>query len=138
MSLGSETLEALLAARAAEREQAAFYRALAAAAERAGDAALAERLNELHADEQHQLSRLTARLIELGETPPPLEGPTSRAAVLKGWEADARRLEEGEQRRYSRLLGIGDLDAGTRELLEEILRVEKIHAEKLGGKWMGA
>lgn len=138
MSLGSEMVDALLAARAAEREQAAFYRALAAAAEAAGDAALAERLNGLQADEQHQLSRLTARLIELGETPPPLEGPTARAAVLRGWEADARRLEEGEQRRYSRLLEGGGLDAATRELLEDILRVEKIHAEELGGKWMGA
>jgi len=56
-----DALEALHEARAAEKEQAAFYRRLAAEAEALGDDALAERLNGLHADEQHHLSRLTAR-----------------------------------------------------------------------------
>ncbi len=128
-------LDALGRARAAEREQAAFYRALAA--EAGEDEALAERLNGLHADEQHHLSRLTARLVELGEEPAALEGPPRRAAILRGWEDDARRLEEAEQRRYERLLA-AELDAETRSLIEEILRVERLHEEKLGGKWMGA
>lgn len=135
--MDQEAIEALESARIAEREQAAFYRTLAVEAEAAGDADAAERLNQLHADEQHQLSRLTARLVELGQSPAPLAGPPSRAAVLKGWEADARRLEEAEQRRYERLLRL-DLDDETSALIEEILRVERLHAENLGGKWMGA
>lgn len=137
MSLDPEMLEELEAARAAEKEQTLFYRALAAAAEQAGDHATAERLNGLHADEEHQLARLTARLLELGVSPAPLEGPSVRAAVLRGWEGDARRLEEAEQRRYQRLLD-RPLDATTRRLIETILRVERTHAERLGGKWMGA
>ncbi len=65
----SDLIAALEEARAAEKEQALFYRALAAEAERRGDAALSERYNELHADEQHHLARLTARLLELGAAP---------------------------------------------------------------------
>lgn len=131
------TLDALEAARASEREQAAFYRALAAEAEESGDALLAERLNGLGAEEQHQLSRLTERLVELGETPDSLDGPPARAAVLRGWEADARRLESGEQRRYELLLE-RNLDPATRRLVEDILRVERLHGETLGDHRMGA
>ena len=57
--------EALLeASRLREKAQTLFYRALAAQAIAAGDDDASERLNDLHADEQHHLSRLTARLLE--------------------------------------------------------------------------
>src|SRR5690606_27127888 len=69
-------------ARAAEKEQALFYRALAALAEERGDTALSERLNGLHADEQHHLSRLTARLVELNEPLADLSHVASPAVEL--------------------------------------------------------
>ena len=94
-----ELRRALHQARAAEKEQALFYRALAAAAEERGDAALSERFNELHADEQHHLSRLTARLLELGEPLAEL-GARGGEGRLETWEADARRREEDEVARY--------------------------------------
>ncbi|MBW3629746.1 MAG: hypothetical protein KY464_10665, partial [Gemmatimonadetes bacterium] len=55
--------------RRAEKEQAIFYRKLASEAELRDDLDLSQRLHDLHADEQHHLSRLTARLIELGHRP---------------------------------------------------------------------
>ncbi len=133
MSTGREALDRLLAARRSEREQAEFYSALASAATKAGDDDLATRLESLSTDEEAQQARLTKRLRELGEEPPPLEGPPVRAAVLKGWEADARRLEEAEQRRYGTLLDM-ELDEETQELVKEILRVERKHAEFLDGR----
>lgn len=136
MSVGDATLGAIAAARRAEREQAAFYRALASEASLGGDAGLEERLNELHADEQHQLSQLTARLLELGVQPEPLRGPALELS-LDGWMAEARRREHEEIDRYERLLE-EPLDDDTRRMIAEFLRVEKLHAENLGGKWMGA
>lgn len=127
-------IESLQAARAAERRQALFYRGLATAAERAGQAALAERLQELHADEQHHLSRLTARLVELGAATPALEEDGPALPPLEEWEAAASEREAEEIRRYVALLA-GTADAETRALLESIVEVEEMHREKLGGKW---
>jgi rubrerythrin len=132
-----DLITALQQARMAEKEHALFYRALAAAAEERGDAALSERFNELHADEQHHLSRLTARLLELGATPDDLS-PTVEAVGLDRWEDAARGREEAEVSRYEALLGAGTADAQTEALLREILDTERHHAAELGGKWTPA
>lgn len=133
----ADLTDALQHARGAEKEHALFYRALAAAAEARGDAALGERFNELHADEQHHLSRLTARLLELGAAPADLAGASVDAVGLEGWEVEARRREEAEVARYEALLA-GGADAQTEALLREILDTERHHAAELGGKWTAA
>src|SRR5690606_31685306 len=51
-----------------EKDQALLCRSLAARAEEA-EVELAQRFHDLHADEQHHLSRLTARVLELGGRP---------------------------------------------------------------------
>jgi rubrerythrin len=124
-------------ARLAEKQQSLFYRALAAAAEDAGDDGLSERLNELHADEQHHLSRLTVRLMELGEPVSDVGGEASPGVTLDGWEALARGREAEEVARYAHLLA-EQLDAKTRHMLEQFLEAERGHEATLGGKWMGA
>ncbi|HSU14695.1 hypothetical protein [Longimicrobium sp.] len=129
--------DALQDARAAEKEHALFYRGLAAAAEERGDAALGERFNELHADEQHHLSRLTARLMEMGAAPRDLARVTTAALGLDGWEIEARLRERAEVARYEALLARG-YDAQTESLLREILHTERHHAAELGGKWTPA
>ncbi|MEW5930873.1 MAG: ferritin family protein [Gemmatimonadota bacterium] len=133
-ALSPELLGALQAARRAEKEQALFYRALAAEAEERGDAVLSERFNELHADEQHHVSRLTARLLELGAAPDDVSSLRADPAVIEGWELQARAWETEEVRRYEELLAMG-ADAATEALLREILDTERHHAEELGGKW---
>lgn len=120
--------------RAAEKAQALFYRALAAAAEDAGDEALAQRLHDLHADEQHHLSRLTARLLELGVVPADLGGMRAPGGGLAGWELPARERERAEIEGYETLLRV-ELDDRTRALAVEILEVERHHEQELGGKW---
>ena len=117
-----------------EKAQSIYYRRLGAAAEAAGDEALAARFHDLHADEQHQLSRLTARLVEMGIAPAPLDDVTAPPADLAGWEAPAREREEAEVRRYEAFLRL-PLDPAARALVEAILEVERIHAGELGGKW---
>lgn len=134
----SDLIAALESVRAAEKAQALFYRALAAQAEDAGDAPLSERLNELHADEQHHLSRLTARLLELGATPADLDAIRADAPPLEGWEAVARPREEGEVAAYERLIADLANDEHTGALLREILDTERHHAAELGGKWTAA
>jgi rubrerythrin len=124
-------------AREGEKEQALFYRALAAAAEERGDAVLAERFNELHADEQHHLSRLTARLLELEASPREL-APIVPPYGLEGWEDAAAARERGEVSRYEGLLQREDVDDHTAALLREILETERHHAAELGGKWTTA
>jgi rubrerythrin len=128
---------ALHDARAAEKEQAMFYRELAAQAEARGDRALAERLNDLHADEQHHLSRLTARLVELGEQVADLSATPVPAADLDQWEDAARTRERDEIARYEMLLS-QELDAALREMITAFLNAERGHARELGGKWMDA
>ena len=130
----SDMTAAIEKRRAAEKEQALFYRTLAAAAEDAGDEDLAQRFQGLHADEQHHLSRFTARLVELGVTPADLGGTRPPAVELAGWERIAREREQGEVLAYEGLL-VQTLDDRTRELVRETLAVERHHATELGGKW---
>lgn len=130
-------ISALEEARAAEKAQALFYRALAAEAEDRGDAAMSERFNELHADEQHHVSRLTARLLELGAPLADIAGLTGERVGMDGWEAAAAPREQAEVARYQRLLA-GEMDGATRALIEEILDTERHHAAELGGKWTTA
>jgi rubrerythrin len=132
-----ELVASLQRAREAEKEQALFYRALAAAAEERGDAALAERFNDLHADEQHHLSRLTARLLELEVAPHELD-PAAPPFGLDGWEDAAAARERGEVVRYEGMLERARPDEQTAALLREILETERHHAAELGGKWTTA
>jgi D-sedoheptulose 7-phosphate isomerase len=132
----ADTVRILQEGRRRERARAGFYRLLAGDAEIAGDGAMAERLNELLADEQHHVSRLTARLLEMGEKP-----DEARDALevpgLDGWEAVARGLEADEVAWYERAITkVGD--AETLAILREILASERHHHERLGGKWMPA
>ncbi len=133
----SGTIAILQEGRRRELTQTLFYRALAAAASHAGDDAAAERLNELLADEQHHVSRLTARILELGGRP---EGEGRAPGILPGpesWEGEARRREADEVAWYEDALRYVE-DRGTRSVLEEILDSERHHREGLAGKWMSA
>ena len=134
--MDEELRDLLREARRRERGQTAFYRRLAGAAEDAGDQDAIERINELLADEQHHLSRVTARLLEMGDTPPEVTPPTEEAN-LKGWESEARAREAGEVAFYKAALA-RRLDGKTRGILQEILESERRHREELGGKWMTA
>ena len=130
---------ALLAeSRRREKAQTQYYRALASIAESEGNAPVSERLNALHADEQHHLSRLTARLLELGETPEDLSGCHPEAiAAYEGWEDVARSREVKEIEWYEEVAGVID-DPTTLDVIKEILESERHHREELGGKWMQA
>ncbi|MBR9990619.1 MAG: hypothetical protein KFH98_12745 [Gemmatimonadetes bacterium] len=134
---GAASIRLLHEARLAEKHQALYYRALAAAAEDANDDDLSDRMNGLHADEQHHLSRLTVRLVEFGEPVADLGAEVAPAVRSGDWEVDARERERDEIERYERLLE-GQLDARTRGMIEEFLVAERGHEETLGGKWMGA
>lgn len=129
--------EALQSSREAEKEQALFYRALAALAEESASAELSQRFHDLHADEQHHLSRLTARLLEMGHQPPDLSHVRAPAATLEGWAEVTRQREQVEIDRYASISQL-DMDPQTRALIEEILQVERQHAAELGGKWTPA
>lgn len=129
-------LAALQDARSAEKAQTAFYRSLAAEAERRGETRTAERLNELLADEQHHLSRLSARLLEWGEALVDREVEPEPVA-LPDWEVTARERERAEIERYAALLDEA-LDERTHRMITGFLAVEQRHAESLGGKWMKA
>jgi rubrerythrin len=131
------TIRLLHAARLAEKRQALFYRGLAAAAEADDDPELSERLNGLHADEQHHLSRLTVRLVELGEAVGDLSAERQPDVSLKGWETIARQREADELASYTRLLD-QPLDEKTRAMIDQFIEAERSHGEQLGGKWMGA
>lgn len=132
----SDLVELLREGRRREGLQALFYRALSGQAEDAGDPVAAERLNELLADEQHHVSRLTARLLELGEEVERGRLPAPRAD-LEGWEEEARGREADEVAWYESAAEVVD-DAPTREILREILASERHHRENLAGKWMSA
>ena len=132
--MSAELVRLIEEARRAEKEQALFYRGLASEAEQRDDAELAARFHDLHADEQHHLSRLTARLIEMGEQPADLTGVRAEAVDTAGWEAVAHAREDAEIRRYESLLA-GSLDEHTRAIVAEVLEVERHHARELGGKW---
>jgi rubrerythrin len=123
--------------RTRERGQTLFYRFLAGDAETAGDAHAAERLNGLLADEQHHFSRLTARLLELGERPENVVVATPETPPIQRWEGAARSREEDEVRWYTEALERVS-DRATRGILEEILTSELHHRDELSGKWMPA
>jgi rubrerythrin len=133
----SQTIFLLQEGRRRELEQALFYRFLSGDAERAGDAAAAERLNELLADEQHHVSRLAARILELGGKPEGAGTSPRALPALDAWEGEARRREEDEVAWYEDALG-GVEDPRTRSVLREILDSERHHREGLAGKWMPA
>lgn len=135
---GPRLAELLERTREREKVQTLFYRALAAEAADRGEEDLAERFNELHADEQHHLSRITARLLELGERPADLSGSARPAVSYGSWPGRAREREEEEVAWYRSLLDVEGLDGGTRRLVMEILESERRHREHLGGKWMSA
>lgn len=120
-----------------ERTQALFYRFLAGDAEAAGNGAAAERLNDLLADEQHHVSRLTARLLELGARPGDGRSEAPDLPSLEEWEAVARPREEDEVRWYTEALQRVE-DGPTRSILQEILDSERHHRDELAGKWMPA
>ena len=132
-----ELVEVLESCRERERAQTRFYRSLAAEAELRDEPGVAERLNALPADEQHHLSRLTVRLLEFGVRPRELPPGADDNPGLEGWEARARARESGEAIWYQDLLD-GEVDAGARRLLEDILESENRHRDELGGKWMPA
>ena len=132
-----DLIPALEEARAAEKAQAHFYRTLAAEAENRGDDAMSERFNELHADEQHHVSRLTVRLMERGVSPANLPQLPPERVEIEGWEAAAQPREEAEVRRYEALLA-EETDETTAALLRQILDTERHHAAELGGKWTTA
>ena len=121
-----------------EKRQTLFYRSLAAEAEWSDRLDEAERLNGLHADEQHHLSRLTARILELGDRPEDLRGISRPDASLDGWEEEARAREDDEIAWYEGILEREELDDEVRRIVEEILASERHHRERLGGKWMSA
>tara|TARA_B100001123_G_scaffold19809_5_gene22050 strand:+ start:7520 stop:7906 length:387 start_codon:yes stop_codon:yes gene_type:complete len=120
-----------------EKTQTMYYRVLAADAAAGEDAEATERLNDLHADEQHHLSRLTARVLELGHVPRDLSALAVSAGELDGWEEEAREREAEEVRWYEAVTGL-DLDEATLVVLGEILVSERHHLRDLRGKWMSA
>jgi rubrerythrin len=125
-------------ARRREKGMTLFYRALAALAEDLGRGDASERLNGLHADEQHHLSRITARLLELGEVPGDLRDVARPGVDFDSWESDARQREADEIDHYTAWLDEGVGDAETEEIVREILESEVHHHRDLGGKWMPA
>jgi rubrerythrin len=132
----SDLVATLRDGRRREREQAFFYRILAGDAEAAGDEAVADRLNGLLADEQHHVSRLTARLLELGERPTD-ESSSLVVPSLGDWESVAKVREEDEVRWYEEALRRVE-DEDTVAVLRGILASERHHREHLAGKWMPA
>ncbi len=135
MEPAQDVLSLLAESRRREKAQTQYYRALASVAESEGDGPVSERLNELHADEQHHLSRLTARLIELGETPEDLSSFPREEAVYNGWEQVARDREMREIEWYEKIYSAIE-DETTRNVILEILESERHHRRELGGKWM--
>lgn len=135
--MAGPALRLLGASREKEKEQTRFYRALAALAESAGDEALSERFNALLADEQHHLSRLTARVLELGGSAPDPEGTLELPSTLEGWEVVARAREEVEVEWYRGLIS-EEVDSASGRVFKEILASEEQHARELAGKWISA
>ena len=126
----------LRAVRAAEKEQTLFYRALSTVAEERNDSEDIEALNGLLADEQHHLSRLTVRLLELNQEAPPLEVAAPQTSY-DDWRTVARERERAEIARYESLLR-HELDEGTAAVVQAILDTERAHERNLGGKYTEA
>lgn len=120
-----------------EKGRTVKYRALASLAERGGETEASERLNALHADEQHHLSRLTARILELGAGPEELPRGADAPVGLEGWEDAAREEEAREVEWYeAQIARVKDPETG--RILREILDSERFHLTHLAGKWMRA
>ncbi len=132
-----DLIEMLQEGRRHERAQTLFYRRLTGLAEDAGNGVAAERLNALLADEQHHLSRLTARLLELGVSPGDAETPQVPQPGLDAWEDVAREREEDEVVWYERAAA-ACTDEAAAAVLDEILASERHHRDELAGKWMPA
>jgi rubrerythrin len=130
------TIDLLRSARVAEKEQTLFYRALSTVAEEKYAAADIEALNGLLADEQHHLSRLTVRLLELGKDAPPI-AVRAPHCDYGDWRTVARDRERAEIARYEWLLE-QSLDADTVAVVRSILDVERQHEHNLGGKYTEA
>jgi rubrerythrin len=129
---------ALHEARVLEKEQAQFYRVLSVQAEEQGIAEDIEALNGLLADEQHQLSRLSVRLVELGEELAPLsDAHMPSDAIFDNWRAVARIRERKEVARYEDILEQA-LDAETASMIRGFLEVERQHEQHLAGKYTDA
>jgi rubrerythrin len=129
---------ALHEARALEKEQAQFYRVLSAQAEEQGNAGDIDALNGLLADEQHQLSRLSVRLVELGEELAPLnDAHMPSDAIYDNWRDVARIRERKEIARYEQILA-APLDQETASMIQGFLDVERQHEEHLAGKYTDA
>ncbi|MEX2583954.1 MAG: ferritin-like domain-containing protein [Gemmatimonadota bacterium] len=130
----ADVLARLEALRLAEKEQALLYRGIAALAERAEQPDLAQRFHDLHADEQHHLSRLTVRILELGGRPADLSHVRVEPGSTSDWEGTIRTRETAEIDRYRHELESSH-DEATRALLLEIVGIEEHHSRELGGKW---
>ena len=129
---------ALHEARALEKEQAQFYRVLSAQAEAQGNAADIEALNGLLADEQHHLSRLSVRLVELGEDLAPLSDALLPSdAIYPSWHEVARIRERKEIARYEGILAM-ELDSETAAMIRGFLDAERQHEQHLAGKYTDA
>ncbi|HEY0674548.1 MAG TPA: hypothetical protein VGD27_19885 [Longimicrobiales bacterium] len=129
---------ALHEARVLEKEQAQFYRVLSAEAEERGNAVDIEALNGLLADEQHHLSRLSVRLVELGEELAPLSDQNMPSdAIYDSWQHVARIRERKEIARYETILQL-PLDADTAAMIRGFLEVERQHEQHLAGKYTDA
>jgi rubrerythrin len=129
---------ALHEARALEKEQAQFYRVLSGLAEEQGRLEDVEALNGLLADEQHHLSRLSVRLVELGEELAPLsDAHLPSDAVYPSWQEVARIRERKEIARYQDILEL-ELDAETKRMIQSFLAAEREHERHLGGKYTDA
>lgn len=129
-------MQILEESRLREKRQALFYRSLAAEAESGGRLEESERLDGFLADEQHHLSRLTARVLELGGDPADLRDVPGPRAALEGWEETARAREDQEVGWYERALGGEGPDPETRAVLREILESERHQRDRLGGTWV--
>jgi rubrerythrin len=129
---------ALHEARALEKEQAQFYRVLSAQAEEQENQPDIEALNGLLADEQHHLSRLSVRLVELGEDLAPLSDALMPSEVVyPSWQEVARIRERKEIARYEAILQM-ELDEETKKMIESFLVAERQHEEHLAGKYTDA
>jgi rubrerythrin len=129
---------ALHEARALEKEQAQFYRVLSVQAEEEGNLEDVEALNGLLADEQHHLSRLSVRLVELGEELAPFSDEHMPSdAIYANWRDVARIRERKEVARYEEILTL-PLDKETAHMIRGFLDVEKQHAQHLAGKYTDA
>jgi rubrerythrin len=129
---------ALHESRALEKEQAQFYRVLSTRAEEAGNTDDIEALNGLLADEQHHLSRLSVRLVELGEDLAPLSDEHMPSdALYDNWRDVARIRERKEIARYQEILKLS-LDAETARMITSFIETEKQHEEHLAGKYTDA